>query len=187
MNTAVKKGLIWGLALTVVGVGIYFLIKKVGNKGEEDYTPEIDEEDRIIAAGGTTSEKVELDAYKWLKKGSKNIETKYLQWGINEIIKTAKMIKYWKPNPTDPSKKWYDTMNSADKRRIDALAGITPLKGDGDFGAKTLAAVKIVEGKSETSYCNIRSRRSALAKKYDFKDPYGNIGKKGCNKRMVTA
>ena len=189
MNAGAKKGLIWGLVLTAVGVGVYLIVKKAKNKGEEDYIPDLSEEDVIVASsgggsGGGAPAKVELDPFKWLQKGSKNVETKYVQWGINEIIKTAKMMKYWKPSPSNPSKKWYDIMSSKDKARINALAGLTPLKGDGDFGSKTEAAVQVVKGKKGTNYCEIRKTRSALAHKYNFKDPYGGAG---CKKRMVTA
>jgi hypothetical protein len=93
-------------------------------------------------------------------------------------------MKYWKQSPANPNIKWYDVMDAKDKARIDNLAKLKPLVGDGDFGDKTVTAVSVVKGRKGANYCEIRKTRSALAHKYSLKDPYGG---QGCKKRMVSA
>ena len=200
MNEAAKQGLIWGLVLTGVGVGIYFLVKKIGededgeglfSKKPKENEPLLDEEKSLVVdTSSNAPTKVTLMPYKVIQLGSKNIETKFVQWNINELIATAKKVRWWKPYPgmsTETgvsTKKWYDVMDAKDKARTLALASIKPLKDDGEFGAKTLAAVKIVRGKTYTNYCAVRKQRIAYALKYDFKHPFNKDN--SCKERQVS-
>ena len=179
MNQATKKGLIWGLALTAVGVGIYYLVKSIRNKENIDGFDK-DEETQVLTSTSTSNTspvKVKLEASKWVEKGAKGIEVRYIQLGVNNIIKAAKQIKYY-------YKDKYNKLPVADKNRIDALAKIVPLKVDDDFGGKTLSAIQVIEGKSGANYCMIQKRRVSLANKYGLKNPYGAM--ELCQDKMVN-
>ena len=196
MNEGAKQGLIWGLVLTGVGVGIYFLVKKIGedtNLLDKDREVEEDEDtgeggsktnpsaaDKVMLDAGV-ADKVMLDADKWVKKGDNGVEVKYVQWGVNNIIKAAKQVD--REPYRSPAK---------DKSRIAAIAAIKPLKRDGDFGNKTKAAVQIITGNSGTNYCLIQKKRLAFHAKYGgtiagtvlLNNPYGNM--KLCVDKMVS-
>ena len=170
MNAGAKKGLIWGLVLTGVGVGIYYLVKSMKNKQIVD-SFDTSEEEQIASTttntnvNSSTPTEVILDSDRFVQKGDEGVEVKYIQWGINNLIKGAKEIK--------KSGK-YNYLSDKDKKRIDALVNIKPLKGDGIFGDKTLSAVKIVENSRGTNYCLIQKRRVNFHNKYKLKNPYGN-------------
>ena len=178
MNAGAKKGLIWGLVLTGVGLGIYYLTKSIKDKRAMDES-DMSEEDQIVSEitnNASTESKVNLDNDRWVEKGSRGIEVKYIQWGINNIIGAAKKIK---------SSDKYNYLSSSDKARINALSKMKTLEGDGMFGDKTLSAVKTVEGKTGTNYCLIQKRRVAFHAKYKLKNPYGDMPI--CKDKMVTA
>jgi hypothetical protein len=185
MNAGAKKGLIWGLVLTGVGVGAYFLIKKLRENAEvEDFDTSESEEQQAVkesGGGGGSSNKVMLDSDKWVQKGARGVEVKYVQGAINNLITSAKkVLKLNKAVAVTPIGSMgylgglgvLGNLNSTQKRRVEALANLTPLKRDGDFGSKTETAVQVVEGKKGTNYCLLQKRRTSFNKTYKLSAPY---------------
>ena len=167
MNKTVK-GIIWGTVILGVGVGVYYGVRAIlggtASKGWDESPSDENSEASstttpLTTSASTSSTKRSTDPNRWLKSGSKDSSTQseveYLQHIYNKIIGGAKdTIKYGHKMAklSENGKNW-----------VKAIATLNYLKADGDFGAKTTSATRVIMGAtaatSGTKLCKARKKR----------------------------
>lgn len=181
MNQGLKKGLIWGLVLTAVGVGGYYLYKSLSGKGgskEDEDKFDGDENpfgENVAGDGGggaSTPPKKKTDVYRWLSKGKRDSanqnEIEKLQYIFNRMRLAAFTAK--------ANKAKYDKLSSSMKKWVDALTKQPKLVVDGVFGSKTEAMCYTAMGNKGTQLCKARQRRMYLNEQLGLYNPYAKWG-----------
>lgn len=177
MNQGLKKGLIWGLVLTAVGVGGYYLYQSLIESGsnEDDDKFEGDENpfgENVKGTTPTTPPKKITDTSRWMKKGmrdnSNQNEIEKLQHILNRMRVAAFTAK------SDKSK--YNKLSSTMKTWVDNLTRDPKLSVDGVFGGKTEAMTRVAMGKPATNLCQARQKRIDLNTQLGLYNPYKKWG-----------
>lgn len=181
-------------AITLVSIGAvyggYRLVKYLIDKSREEIVPTEEEVKVADLAEKKEAEKPTFNGAKIVKMGSKGEEAKTVQKTLNNIISdakrgitptvtktiipefdwsTGKNASYTSSNQKPYLDIQFDSIKEARRKKV---ASLKPLIVDGNFGAKSVAVLIEIMGKSSASYNEVRDKRIAFANVYGLGNPY---------------
>jgi hypothetical protein len=175
----IKIGVISLVSLGAIFGGyklVKYIIKKRQDLNEEPLPVEIVDTSNKEEISQVS--KPSFDGKKIVSKNTKSSEAKTIQQTLNNIINDAKSglkKKYplgYKPTILSNNVGNVSISTATTDDRLKQVASLKPLIVDGDFGAKSVATLIVIMGKSSATYNEVRDKRIQFSKNYGLGNPY---------------